>query len=195
MGENLELKEKIDEILREIDELDRDYENGKVSESEYKAIRQRYDKKLKEVKQELSEKKEKRKSISTSDKIWLGFGLLGGILTALSVFLAWKGGGILFGTSGLELVSLRFFAPVLVFFGGLFALVGGVSMLAARVMGASLKIGGVIALVGGFWAFTKFVDLEKFLMGEGFGAEIGSGVFLTILGALIVLVASLGYSG
>lgn len=195
MGENLELKEKIDEILRKIDELDKDYEDGKISESEYKAIRERYDENLKEVKQELSEKREKRGSISTSDKIWLSFGLIGGLLAVLSVVLAWKGGGVLFGTSGLELLSLRFFAPVLVFFGGLFALLGGVVVLAARVMGASLKIGGVIALAGGVWAFTKFVDLEKFLMGEGVGAEIGSGVFLAILGALIVLVSSLGYSG
>ncbi len=190
----MELEEKIDEISNAIEELDKDYEAGEMSESEYKAIRERYEKELEEIKQEISERRDERKSISTGNKAWLILAIIGGIIAAISISLAWKTGGTSGRVSGLELISLRFFAPVLVFFGGLYGLVGALGVLVARVMKSALEIGGTIALAGSVWGFTRFVDVDKFITGVGFGSELGLGILAAFLASIMILVAALGYS-
>lgn len=195
----MDLEEEINRIQKEKEDLEEDYENGEISESEYQAIMERYEKELEEKRQELSEKGGKE-SISTANKAWLTLGLLGGALAVFSVILAWESGAIAGGKMGIETIRMTgniknyFFAPVLVFFGGLYILIGGIGMLAARLMGSSLEIGGIIVMTGSIWGFVEFVNINELAISSLFGPEIGAGLLLSFLAGLMSLVGAVGYS-
>ncbi len=195
----MDLEDEIDRIQREMEDLEEDYESGEISESEYQAIMERYENQLEEKRQELAERGGKE-SISTANKAWLTLGLLGGFLAVLSVILAWESGAILGGEMGIETIRMSgniknfFLAPVLVFFGGLYILIGGIGMLAARIMESSLEIGGIIVMAGSVWGFVEFVNLNDLAISSLFGPEIGAGLLLSFLAGLMALVAAVGYS-
>jgi len=131
-------------------------------------------------------------------------GLVGGIIAAVSVFLAWGSvsasvGGFTLSpdVSGLD-VRTGIAAPYIVLIGGILALVGGIGMLATKMkaVGYLLPIGGILALVGGIWGFVKVVDAICALFGfSGSGVSVGYGIYLGIVGGVLALVSSLGLKG
>jgi hypothetical protein len=126
--------------------------------------------------------------------------LVGGIIAAISVFLAWitaSAGGFSVSMSGWDLLrasisDVPYVAVVLV--GGILALLGGLGMLATKmkVVGYLLPIGGILALVGGIWGFAKVTEAIG-LVGSisGVSVSVGYGVYLGIVGGVLALIGSL----
>lgn len=199
----MELQSKVEKILEEIEKLEEDYKAGEISKANYEVIRKRYEKELEEVKQELSEQEGKKKESGKIGKDWVIAnswniaGIIGSLIATYSVFMPWgisQVGEEIVTLSGLEIISINFFAPVLVFIGGLYALVGGIGILVAEVFESSMEIGGTFVLVGGVWGFIVKADISSLLSGQGVGPALGCGIYLAIIGSVIILVSGLKVS-
>jgi len=137
-------------------------------------------------------------------KTLLIIGLIGGIIAAISVFLAWitgSAGGFSVSMSGWDLLrasisDVPYVAVVLV--GGILALLGGLGMWATKMkaVGYLLPIGGILALVGGIWGFAKVTEaIGATGIPAGVSVSVGYGIYLGIVGGVLALVSSLGLKG
>lgn len=174
---------RIEELKGRIRELEEDYKSGEISEIDYNVVRKRYMKEIEELKQEVKE----RKKEPPINRVWLSIGLIGGLLAIISIALPWSTSP---HVSGLELVSVKFFAPGLVLVGGLYIAVGGVCMLATRMMSSAFGIGGTITLAGVIWGFTLKADFASIATGQG--PNIGYGIYVALIGAVIGFLGKLG---
>lgn len=182
-GERLRLTDRIEELKDKVRELEEDYKSGEISKTDYNIIRERYMDEIEELKQEIKE----RRREPVANRVWLVIGLIGGVLASISVTLPWSASA---SVSGLELVSVEFFAPALVLMGGLYAAFGGVCMLVSRIMGSAFGIGGTITLTGVIWGFTLKADFASIAAGQGPG--IGYGIYIALIGAIIAFFGKLG---
>lgn len=193
----MELESKVEEILEDIEDLEEDYEAGEVSKANYEAIRKRYEKELEEVKQEIIELRSDRKEALNTNKFWAVTGIIGSFIAIFSMFLPWsmnRVGETVVAFLGLEIISVKFFAPFLVIIGGVYALVGGIGILVAEVLESSLEMGGTFVLAGGIWGFVVKADISSVLAGQGVGPVFGYGIYWALVGAVIILVSGVRVS-
>lgn len=156
-------------------------------------------------------------------------GLVGGILATVSVALTWM--SISFSTastpanaSGLDIIlglaipalepPERFIMGIgigqkeiilVVLFGGILALVGGIGMLVTQVkaIGFLLPIGGILALAAGIWGLAVVIPssvhhlefLSKQIPGESVSASAGYGIYVGTVGAMLAVIGSLSLKG
>ncbi len=139
-------------------------------------------------------------------------GLVGGIIAMVSVALAWvtvsmtvggrteSGGalGIDFLKAGGEGTGMG----ALVLVGGILALLGAIGLLIAkRPLGYLLPVGGILALAGGIWCVARCAQLSGVIaqaiqaMGGTVSFDLGYGIYVGIVGAVLALVGSLGLKG
>ncbi len=84
----------------------------------------------------------------------------------------------------------------LVLIGGILALVGGIGMVTTKSVGLFLPIGGILALVGGIWGLVDVGKAAVVAIGvPNMSVSIGDGIYVSIIGAILALIGSLGLKG
>lgn len=123
----------------------------------------------------------------------LAIGLIGGILTAVGVFLEWVSvsiGGFTASASGWDMATAEIGSvsyPYVIVIGGILALVGALGLLGAQLKGIGylLPLGGLIALGGWGWAASDVADWNA----------VSYGFYVCLVGAILALVGSAALRG
>jgi hypothetical protein len=212
-------RERLTTALRELEESHR---SGRISESAYRVVSERYERKLKEVEQRLNEiqaktppvkkrkvippprarksKEEKLVRIGISHGL-VCLGLVGGLLIVVSVFLPWvpetvtEGFPLDAGALGLEVARAGLLAPYLTLLGGIIAFIGGLSKLIIKAVGHMLPSGGVIAFAGGLWGLVDISEMAEVHAHTAGGLGIGHGIYVCLAGVVLVLIGTAGLIG
>jgi hypothetical protein len=174
-----------DKLIVAIHDLEEDYRLGQVSKTDYELVRERYERKLKEVERKLeAAEAEPRREIRRRRTIpspyprklkrekpmifglpsfgWTFLGLVGGILAAVSMFLPWLSIWYM-NASGWDIVTA----------------VGPEIMGCPR--GAALFLAPILVMIGGFVALAGGIDM---LMGRGMGFLLPIGGILALIGGI-----------
>jgi hypothetical protein len=168
-----------------IQDLEEDYRLGQVSKTDYELVRERYERKLREVERKLKAAEvEPRREIARRRTIpppyprklkrerpmifglpsfgWTFLGLVGGILAAVSMFLPWLSIWYM-NASGWDIVTA----------------VGPEIMGCPR--GAALFLAPILVMIGGFVALAGGIDM---LIGRGMGFLLPIGGILALIGGV-----------
>ena len=117
---------------------------------------------------------------------WMIVGLVGGLITIVSLAMPWTSIRSI-GASGWELLEIHMPmpAPYLLLFGGILSMIGAAVMLWRNTLGLLLPIGGILALLG----WIQGINEVYYLVGIGM---VSYGFGVGVLGLLMILVSSFG---
>ncbi|MBS3815395.1 MAG: hypothetical protein KGY45_02380 [Hadesarchaea archaeon] len=201
------VRKRLEEKLRKIRK-----KLGEVPEEEIEEVKEKEkEEEGKESEDEVSElkKHEKREvRFKSFAPLWLFvLGTMGGLLTIISLGLPWLSGsaeGITKSVTGWWIganlskqaaAGLSFFSPLIMFFGGAIAFMGGIGMCIERGMEFELPLGGFTILISGIWGLSempKIAEITSQAVNSSIEFSVSYGVYIGLIGGLLALIGTLG---